>query len=68
MPRTYTESGSGGIVAVSVIESRLMVGKYVLGDLLEGGTRKMAPRPYKQPIIDHALPKIIKIYSAPYNV
>lgn len=36
---------------------------------LEDGTPggQMAPRPHHQKILEHAKPKIIRIYSAPYN-
>lgn len=47
-------------------ESRLRAGKYLLGDLLEEGTERMAPRPYKQRVIDRAMPKIKQIYNRPY--
>lgn len=33
---------------------------------LENGTKKMAPRPFKDKIIQKALPKIIDIFSEPY--
>ncbi len=54
--------------AVSEIQSRLKVGKYLLGDILEHGTSKMAPRPYKQAVIDRALPKVKALYNKSYNV
>ena len=34
---------------------------------LEDGTQKMAPRPYKEPIIEQAKAKVIAIYSQPYG-
>jgi hypothetical protein len=55
--------------AVSMIESDLTVGrkrKWLLGDLLEDGTRNMAPRPYKQAVRDQAAPAIKQIYKKPY--
>lgn len=48
---------------VSAIESNMRAGRYLLGDILEGGTGKMAPRPYKQKVIDGAMPKIRAIYK-----
>lgn len=54
---------------ISRIESDLEVGtkrKYNLGQLLEGGTPKMAPRPYQDAILDKAEPKIFRIYDQPY--
>lgn len=53
----------------SILESELMVGtkqKYLLGEILEKGTRKMAPRPHQDLILKQATPKIIRIYSEPY--
>lgn len=53
----------------SMIESDLMVGtknKYLLGEILEEGTSKMAPRPYQELILDRAISKIKRIYSASY--
>lgn len=52
--------------AVSSIESKERAGGYLLGEMLENGTRKMAPRPYKQKVIDKALPKVKAIYQKPY--
>jgi len=52
--------------AVSAIESKERAGGHLLGEMLENGTSKMAPRPYKQKIIDRALPKIKEIYKKPY--
>ncbi len=43
-------------------------GKYVLGEILENGTSRMAPRPYQDRILEKAEPAIVKIYSEPYNV
>lgn len=53
--------------AVSSIESKLKTdnGK-LLGEILENGGGKIKPRPYKQPIINRALPKIKQIYNKPY--
>ncbi len=52
--------------AVASIESGLKAGGGLLGEMLENGTSKMAPRPYKQKVIDKALPSIKAIYSKPY--
>lgn len=55
-----------GLKAYARVESGLHVGKYLLGDLLEKGTRKMKPRPYKQKTIEKALPKVEEIFNRPY--
>lgn len=48
--------------------SRITSGIFYAG-WLEHGTPggQMAPRPHHQKILEHAKPKIIRIYSAPYN-
>lgn len=68
--QTRIEStGSGDSLSVrSMIESNARTdgGKYILGEILEEGTGKMAPRPYKERILTDAKPRIIKIYKRPY--
>ena len=65
--RTYVDGRSGNDRTIhGVTESDLRVGKYLLGELLENGTSKIAPRPYKQKVIDMAYPKVLKIYREPY--
>lgn len=64
-PSAYVSSN----VYVSRVSSDVKVGtnrKYLLGDILENGTRRMAPRPHQQEIVDKATPEIIKIYSRNY--
>ena len=53
---------------ISRIEShrRTDNGRYNLGELLEGGTSKMAPRPHHDKIVEKAMPKIERIYNEPY--
>lgn len=55
-------------VYFSRIESELMTenGKYNLGEILENGTKRMAPRPYTEKVIKGAENKINAIYSEPY--
>lgn len=55
-----------GNLYVSSIESNQKAGKYVLGELLEGGTPKMAPRPHHDRIKAKAEPAIVRIYSESY--
>ena len=52
--------------AVAAIESKERAGGHLLGEMLENGTGKMKPRPYKQKVIDRALPKIKEIYKKPF--
>jgi hypothetical protein len=60
------EKTHGKFRAISFIESNLRAGKYMLGDILEKGTERMSPRPYKQPVIDRALPTIMELYKKTY--
>lgn len=41
-------------------------GKYNLGEILEDGTGRMAPRPHHDRILEKAEPKAFKIYDEPY--
>lgn len=66
-PEAYVMFGS----YISRIESSLQVGtnrQYTLGELLEHGTSKMAPRPHHDKILAKAEPEIVKIYSRDYNL
>ena len=54
---------------ISRIESSVQVGtkrSYTLGELLENGTSKMAPRPHQDKILEKAEPEIVRIYSRNY--
>ena len=53
--------------AISAIESRERAGGRLLGEMLENGTGRTAPRPYKQKVINRALPKVKAIYQKPYK-
>ena len=55
-----------GNVVKAITESDLRTGKYLLGNLLEEGTRRTAARPYKQKVIDMAYPRAVRIYNEPY--
>lgn len=63
VPRAEQKSGN---VYRSLIESGLGVNGWNLGNLLENGTRKMAPRPHDKRIIESALPEIGRIYNRPF--
>ena len=68
-PKTYLESGGPtDFCVVSSVEStqRTDNGKYLLGEILEDGTGRMAPRPHQEKIQQKALPQIMKIYNEPY--
>jgi len=63
-PKAYVVYGS----YISRIESeaRTEDGRYSLGEMLEDGTSRMAPRPYQDKILERAEPRILRIYSRPY--
>ncbi|MBR5193084.1 MAG: hypothetical protein IKW37_01500 [Bacteroidaceae bacterium] len=68
-PKSYVKSeGKSKLDLISRVENlqRTDNGKYLLGELLEEGTNKMAPRPHHEKIQEMALPKIMKIYNEPY--
>lgn len=68
-PKSYVISDSKSTLRLmSRVENlqRTDNGKYLLGELLEEGTKKMAPRPHHEKIQEMALPKIMKIYNEPY--
>ena len=46
---------------------RSRAGGRLLGEMLENGTGRMKPRPYKQAVINMALPKVKAIYKKPYK-
>ena len=53
---------------ISRIENNVTTdnGAYILGELLENGTSRMAPRPYQDKILDKAEGPILTIYNRPY--
>lgn len=53
---------------ISRIESDLRTdnGQHTLGEILEDGTSRMAPRPYKDRIAEKAEKPIFRIYDQPY--
>ena len=67
-PQTQIVNGGKNLEVRSYIQSsrRTDNGKYLLGQILEEGTGRMAPRPYKEKIQQKALPQITKIYKRPY--
>jgi len=67
-PRVEVKKSGNTFTASARIESNVRVGKYLLGDILEKGTGKMAARPYKQQVIDNAMPQIKAVYRRKYRV
>ena len=48
-------------------DARTDDGRYILGEILEDGTSRMAARPYVEKTLEHAEKKIVRIYSQPYD-
>lgn len=68
-PKTTIEGKTGGDFSVrSKVEStqRTDNGKYLLGEILEEGTGRMAPRPHQEKIQEKAMKTIERIYKEPY--
>ena len=60
---TVESSSTGsGLRVTAVLESQERYSTY-----LENGTRCMAPRPFKQPISEKAMPEIERIYHEKYD-
>lgn len=62
MPQTKITDG--GRTVTSLIRNGQKVNNGdLLGDILENGTGRMAPRPYKEKVLSKALPKIKRYYQ-----
>ena len=60
---TVESSSTGsGLRVTAVLESQERYSTYI-----ENGTRRMAPRPFKQPISEKAMPEIERIYHEKYD-
>lgn len=60
---TVESSSTGsGLRVTAVLESQERYSTY-----LENGTHRMAPRPFKQPISEKAMPEIERIYNEKYD-
>ncbi len=54
------------LLIYAITESSLKANGYLLGELLENGTKKMAPRPFKEKTVEKALPKVEQIFQRLY--
>ena len=66
--RTYGDKIGNNLLIHVITESDLQVNGYLLGDLLENGTERISPRPFKQKTIEVALPKVIQILQKQYRI
>ena len=62
MPQTKVTEG-GRVVTSLIRNSQRVDNGQLLGDILEDGTGRMAPRPYKKRVLEKALPKIRRHYT-----
>lgn len=66
--QTNPQFAFGSYIARIESDIRTDNGQHILGEILENGTSRMEPRPYKDRIIEKAEDAIIRIYEEPYNV
>lgn len=57
---------SDGLIFSAGVESGLKVGAYLLGELLQNGTKKMEARSYREIMVEKALPKVKEIFDRHY--
>lgn len=65
-PGSYASQLGGSLSVLSKIESRQKVGSYLLGNLLEKGTSRMAPRPHQDKIKLNSKEAANRIYNERY--
>lgn len=66
-PKSYAEGNSVHSEIYNNARTDSKNGKsYLLGEVLEEGTKKMAPRPYKEKILEGTRKKALRKYSEPY--
>lgn len=65
---TPTVSAEGNCFSARIVNTvHTANGGWLLGGILEEGTSRMAPRPYKERIVETALSGILRIYEAPFG-
>lgn len=67
-PSTYASELSGELVVVSQVGTDYRVRGQLLGEMLEEGTSRMAPRPHVEKIMKKAEAKAVRIYNEPYQL
>lgn len=67
-PKTYVEGTEGTYSVRSAINSNVRTeeGEHLLGEILEHGTRRIAPRPYQEQILEKGRKEALRIYKEPY--
>lgn len=74
--RPYITESNGNLTIYARAASKMKAGEekngkkkgkeHLLGNILEYGTKKIKPRPYKDRIIQLALPEVLRIFNEPY--
>lgn len=64
-PETQIRDG-GDMTVLSRLDSRYKINGRVLGDMLENGTTRMAPRPYQEKVLEKVEEKAMRIYRESY--
>lgn len=68
-PSTYATELGGELMVISSIDTNYRVkGGHVLGEILEYGAGRIAPRPHVEKIKEKAEKKAMKIYNEPYQL
>lgn len=67
-PRPHVEESEGTYSVHAAISNSVRTegGEHLLGEILEQGTRRMAPRPYQEKILEKGRKEALKIYKEPY--
>ena len=61
-----TRSTFGSYISRISSDARTDNGRHTLGEILENGTSRMAPRSHHERILEQAEPQIVRIYDQPY--
>lgn len=64
--KTYAQRNGNNYEFHAVADSNYRVRDRLLGQMLEQGTAKIRPRPFREAAIRRALPKVIEIYNRDY--
>jgi HK97 gp10 family phage protein len=66
--RWFIENNGKETIYHPAISSVLLVGNYILAELLENGTSKMEPRPFKEKIINDSKDEVANIFGESYQL
>lgn len=68
--RYYIQQANEKLTVHAMAESKLKVGKHLLAEVLDKGTkdRRILPRPFAEKAKQEALPEVQRIYNEPYQI